>query len=212
MIIHTTMIDSNIHIEKYIIHDEIKDCVNPNQTLKLISFDHFYKNPQFVRKYALQQHYHFDTIHQTYYSENNSVPQAHAIIQKMFEPILGNISFHPTSGRFLYNTKNQPLSIHALEPNYWKAIVYLTPDANIDSGIALYRNASNSNKNYEKNTQLYEYNDTWKLEDSIGNIYNRIVIFNASCFHRFTNSYGVDLYNSNLYQEFLFVTTKPNIT
>ena len=46
--------------------------------------------------------------------------------------------------------------------------------------------------------------ENWETVDSIGNVYNRLVIFNAQYIHSVSEYFGEDITNSRLFQLFFF--------
>ena len=44
----------------------------------------------------------------------------------------------------------------------------------------------------------------WEAVDNIGNVYNRLVIFDAHYIHAVTEYFGEDINNSRLFQLFFF--------
>ena len=46
----------------------------------------------------------------------------------------------------------------------------------------------------------------WKLVDKVGNVFNRLVIFDSSRYHTAVDYFGSDIYNGRLYQVFFFST------
>jgi hypothetical protein len=51
----------------------------------------------------------------------------------------------------------------------------------------------------------------WNLIDSIGNVFNRLVIYNSRHFHKPSGYFGTELENSRLIQVFFFNTEISNI-
>jgi hypothetical protein len=170
--------------------DTSKQTCSPNQLLKLIAFDHFYKSPYDVRKYALEQTYEYiDTQNHFRSTTAPNIVDMQSILRKKMEPIIGPIRFDEPTGHFHYIKKSSPLVAHTtLDRKKWTAVVFLTPDANIDSGIGLFKSSD----------------DVITLDDHIGNIFNRIIIFNTYYSHRFTAAFGDDLYTGCLYQSVRF--------
>lgn len=100
--------------------------------------------------------------------------------------------------------------IHLDTPDIFSCILYLTPDANLNSGTSIYH--ENKNFDMEKYTKLVEsrkslygssfidekYKENWKLHREmftetvrVDNVYNRLLIFDAEQWH------GVPTYNSS---------------
>jgi hypothetical protein len=118
-----------------------------------------------------------------------------------------------------------PMEIASLD-NYnekyeeWVGIIFLTPDAPFDGGISIYNNIPyniNSIENilpYDKNVKQhiidelnlkkFDIDRYWKVEDTIENVYNRLVLLKKDLFYKSTCNFGTDLSNTRLAQQFTF--------
>lgn len=89
------------------------------------------------------------------------------------------------------------------------AVVYLTPDAPLDTGTAIYRHKHTGiMRHYEGQLDL---NDTptrsedWEIVVEVKNIYNRLVIYNSQYYHSSIKpGFGSDKTNGRLFQTFFF--------
>jgi hypothetical protein len=94
--------------------------------------------------------------------------------------------------------------------NYWWAgVCYLTPDAPISGGTALYmyketkRRSSIDNIDYREDARDYT---KWEVVDRIGNIYNRLILYPGNLYHASMDYFGKDLHSGRLFQTFFFNT------
>ena len=94
----------------------------------------------------------------------------------------------------------------------------MTPDAPLNSGTGLYRFKDGTRFEYEQklrnNKKLIDNSTTdftkWELVDKIGNVFNRLVLFNAHHFHTSMEYFGHNKETGRLFQVFFFSTEKQN--
>lgn len=86
----------------------------------------------------------------------------------------------------------------------WAAILYLTPDAPVESGTGIYRHKQS--KIFQGPADLDVSKETeWELITMIGNVFNRLVIYNGQLFHRSViPGFGRDKNTGRLTQVFFF--------
>lgn len=94
----------------------------------------------------------------------------------------------------------------------WAAILFLTPDAPIESGLTLYRHkntkALTANNPGGKEAEADTRNaDAWEVDSTIGNVFNRLVIFRGDKFHKASVYFGNSHNTSRLFQVHFFNTT-----
>ena len=157
----------------------------------LFVVDNFYNNPDEVRSYALQQEFAEDL---RYYKGLRSTRHYHPEgIKEAFEKIIGEkIKNFPEgiNGCFQITTSKDPQVYHHDEQK-WAAMIYLTPNAPIESGTRLHRSKVNGVRHLSQGQQLIDqafqegFYDSTKFDvvDSAGNVYNRLVIMNAQNIH-----------------------------
>jgi len=195
--------------------------------------ENFYKDPNKIRNFAIKQEISYHNYHpgmrtQVYFNEE---------ARDKIEKIMGSV-IYPTGNcySFQYNMEKDVSWIHSdvipgelikdtiIGRIQWAAVVYLTPDAPIDTGTVLY-----SDKKYNKRSVkdilfdnslnrskaeqiVYELSNNssdvskWNDETKIGNKYNRIVIYDASYFHQANRYFGNSRENCRLIQVFFFNT------
>lgn len=184
---------------------------------KLFVVDNFYENPDLVRKYALQQEFNGDL---RFYKgkrtiSRHSTPQ----IKQRFEEIMGEkITRWDTpskefggsmNGVFQYCTPEDLLVYH-YDSQKWAAMIFLTPDAPPQTGTSFYRHKETGIKVAEDQdadrafTGGFYDSTKFELIDTVGNIYNRCVIFDARSIHAATEYFGQTKEDSRLFQIFFF--------
>ena len=189
---------------------------NKPTTCSLIVIDNFYENPMEVRNFALKQEYREDSHYPGKRSKSYACQEHKEQFQKILEPLVGKIKdfpFDSDNGKFQYSTSNDHSWVHYDNDDIeYAAIIFLTPDAPVESGTGFYQfidgtmNASES-KFMKSDFGKYSKDMTkWKLVDKVGNVFNRIVIFDSSRYHTGIDFFGSDIYDSRLYQLFFFST------
>jgi hypothetical protein len=185
----------------------------------LIVIDNFYDEPLKVRDFALSQKY----ITEDYYpGKRSEISFSNENIKNKIEeiilPFAGKIikfvcNDHTNSnGKFQYTTSHDRSWIHADIHTDWGAIVYLTPNAPLSSGTGFYKLIDsnideNTETNYNNLCRMYRNDMTkWKLVDNVGNVFNRLIIFNSKRFHSSMDYFGTNINDGRLFQVFFFNT------
>jgi len=189
------------------------DLFAPNPALqkKLYVVDDFYQNPDLVRDYALQVPY----IEDNRWYKGNRSEQNYLIpaVKASFEAIMGQPitrwSEYETNGKFQYCTPEDLLVYHCDLQN-WAAMIYLTPGAAYDTGTSFYAHRGTGIRSSREpdSDQAFSggfYDRTrFELVDTVGNVYNRLVIFDSRSIHAAAGYFGTELKNSRLFQIFFW--------
>jgi hypothetical protein len=93
-------------------------------------------------------------------------------------------------------------------------VLYLTPNAPISAGTGFYQfiDGTTCEKdmmilNNKSETDKYSQDMTkWKLVDTVGNVFNRLILFNSKKFHMSLDYFGLDKNDGRLFQVFFFST------
>lgn len=161
--------------------------------------DNFYKDPDSIRSLALSSDYSADIrFYKGYRSNIFYRPEE---IKDFFEKIIGRKITnweHGTNGRFQYTTPEDPLVYHQDSQTH-AAVVYLDPNAPLYTGTSFYTSK-------HENPFSWGFLDETKFEkvDSVGNVYNRAIIFRANLIHAASKYYGQSKEDSRLVQLFFF--------
>jgi hypothetical protein len=187
-------IKRNPHVNPATTTVNVINVASNNTTLSdVYVLDNFYENPDDIRKVALS------TIGQT----SNFVKEV-PMFKKQFEKIMGAslspFTKYESNGTFSCTTSADSVLLEKKAHQY-EGILFLTPDAPVSSGITFYCSASDysswGNKKLEETTDLVAV-------DSVGNVYNRLVIFNTKKIHACPHMFGGDKTNGRLIQTFAF--------
>lgn len=191
--------------------------------INLIITDDFYQNPDEVREYALSQEF---SVRGNYPGQRTSPVFYDGLknsIQYIIQQAGGKITQFEEfdyNTAFQYTTIEDKSWIHADQTTKWAGVCYLTPDAPITAGTALYKHketglyraATNPDGSYNKELmdKIYEKdcNDVskWEMVDIVGNKYNRLVLYRGDLFHSSLDYFGTNKYDGRLFQTFFFNT------
>jgi len=92
----------------------------------------------------------------------------------------------------------------------YAAVLFLTPDAPLKAGTSFYRSRFTNKIFWEKgdpiiNDQTTPDDSNWELVMEVGNIFNRLIVYDARCFHRSNlPGFGDNLQNCRLTQVFFW--------
>jgi hypothetical protein len=93
----------------------------------------------------------------------------------------------------------------------WSAIIYLKPNPPSDGGTILFRHKESGISYTHGDSKLEEMLnkdsrniDAWHAVDTIGNNYNRCVLFRGKQSHMSNKYFGTSLENARLFQTFFF--------
>jgi hypothetical protein len=196
------------------------------QRLSIIAIDDFYSNPFEVRSFALNQIFDIQGNFPGYRTKsflNDTIKEA---IQCVVYPYAGDITDwdeneNSSCGSFQYTTEEHHSWIHCDGGFKWAAVVYLTPNAPTSAGTGFYKHKMTSIDRFVhltetptekdlKHPYLRDYKDMtkWELTDVVSNKFNRLVLYDASMFHKSMDYFGKDKNSGRLFQVFFFNTNK----
>ena len=172
--------------------------------------DNFYTDPYAVREYALQQEFKEDLR----YYKGRRTEEQHFIpgTKQAFERIMGikirEWESHGMNGRFQYCIPEDPIVYHN-DGQTWAAMIYLHPNPPYSCGTSLYASKDGAMRTSDANFEgAYDggFYDATKFElvDSIGNVFNRLFIFDAQHIHAGSQYFGTNKEDSRLFQIFFF--------
>jgi len=202
---------SDTSIQEY---EEIK--ITSQAFPNIIVVDDFYEDPDLVRRVALEQEFIADIRY--FKGKRTAKKFLPPGTKQIFEQLLGKkiIAWeeHDCNGVFQYCTAQDSLVIHSDLQSY-AAVIYLTPNAPPETGTSFYRSKKHTNvRSIHSNDSLYndvyenDYYDRTRFDeiDTVGNVYNRLVIWNARMIHSASEYFGNSLENSRLFHIFFFDT------
>jgi hypothetical protein len=193
-----------------------------NDKKGLITVDNFYQNPDFVRNYAINN---LDFNNSNYHKGKRSTTRF--ILdgtKEKFEQIIGRkiINWNHekyANGIFQYCTADDPIVYHVDSQTY-AAMVFLTKDAPFESGTSFYSSKFTGRSRFDdplldaeayektfkgKNSKLNFYDSTQFTKiDEIGNVYNRLVLFDSKTIHAASKYFGDSIENARFFHLFFF--------
>jgi hypothetical protein len=189
-----------------------------NNHKNLIVVDNFYYNPDLIREYAINK---LDFQNSDYHRGKRSNRFVLKGTKERLEHILGRTILNWNSpsyanGVFQYCTSYDPIVYH-VDSQQFAGVVFLTPNAPLDSGTATYRSKITGATRFEDNDELYEqtfkgvsnelnfYDSTsYEVVDKVANVFNRLVLWDAKAIHAATNYFGDNINNARFFQLFFF--------
>jgi FkbM family methyltransferase len=195
-----------------------------NTSSDLIIINNFYNDPDSIREYALSLDFMSEDKHGAVGWRCENGRKIIDGTKEFFEKVLdckipdgtnhGEWGYY-TNGCFQWCNKDVRRVWHRDSQDY-AAIIYLTPDAPPNCGTSFWRHrkykSMDGNFVFSKDDwkDLCTGDDShidpnpWEEVDRAGNVYNRLVIFNASQIHAVTEYFGNDINDSRLFQLFFF--------
>ena len=195
----------------------------PNEypTPTVLVIDDFYQDPMAVREWVLQQDFPIEGNYPGKRTAPFAVDAVKDKIESYVEPFAGKITQwsnnenHTTSnGTFQFTLESDVSWMHT-DNNVtdWAGVLYLTPDAPVSGGTGLFRFQDGTRFALESE-DLTPHNENagnfnaWEQLDNIGNVFNRLVLFNAQHWHRSLDYFGDCKENGRLFQTFFFSTER----
>jgi GR25 family glycosyltransferase involved in LPS biosynthesis len=183
------------------------------------SVDNFYENPDAVREFALNQEYVEGGFGRGFIGRRTDKQFLFPGLKEKFEEIIGmkitEWESHGMNGRFQNAHAGEPLVWHC-DSQKWGGMLYLTPDAPYQCGTTLYAHKKTRARSYYDEGWDAAWKDipgdphldgtSFEPVDVLGNVYNRLVIFDASNIHSASEYFGTVMENSRLWQMFFFDT------
>lgn len=194
--------------------------VNPEQKIDFIVVDGFYQDPMEMRKFALSYEFYGDNRY--FKGKRTTAKYLTNEIGRRFEHLLGKAITkwdHDVNGCFQYCTPEDLLVYH-MDSQRYAATIYLTPDAPAECGTSFYKSKFNGIRRcptldgWDATTanELIDgafsggFIDKTKFElvDQVGNVFNRLVIWDAKMIHAASQYFGSNKETGRLFQMFFF--------
>ena len=186
--------------------------LNSNQQKRLFVVDNFYDNPDEIRHFALSNVEYEEDI-RFYKGMRSKQAYRPIFIKQAFENIIGQPIVrwddYNYNGVFQIVSSENPQVIH-YDVQRWAAIIYLTPNAPIESGTRTHRSKINGSRHRHQEDAdealggMFYDMTRFEICDSVGNIYNRLVIMDAEAIHSAGLYFGNSMFNGRLTHLFFF--------
>lgn len=221
---HTNAVNDNIQRlfpERRNDVSEKKEFYEYSTALKKTSWivDNFYETPDDVRKFALEQDFVEGGFGRGFIGRRTEKQFLFPGLKERFEGIIGERitkwEDHGMNGRFQIAWSGEPLVYHC-DQQRWGGMLYLTPEAPFQCGTTMYAHKKTRARTYHEPGWDESWRDVpgdphldgtpFEPVDVLGNVYNRLVIFDASCIHSASEYFGTVSENARLWQMFFFDT------
>ena len=187
--------------------------LNSDQKQRVWIIDNFYQNPDKIRDFALKQYYWDD---EGYVGMRTRKQFMFEGVKERFEKIMNakitKWNDYGMNGRFQSNIAGAPTAYHC-DAQQWAGMIYLTPNAPYSSGTKIiankktkiYHNEQSKNVlDFFPNQNTFTDGTLFEDVDVIGNVYNRLAIFDAQSIHCAGDYFGWDIASGRLWQMFFF--------
>ena len=194
----------------------------------LIVIENFYENPYETRNYILTQDFKVRGNYPGQRTISYANQHLKDIIQEYITPFGGKIIDFPMpdetnkdnnniyNGAFQYTTSRDRSWVHIDGHNNWAGVLYMTPNAPLSSGTCFYKFndgtfCEKDQKILDNKTETDKFSQDltkWQPVDKVGNIFNRLILFNSKRFHMSMDYFGNSKENGRLFQVFFFSTER----
>jgi hypothetical protein len=182
----------------------------------LVVMENFYSDPDAIRHFALNN---LEYIDRPSHRGNSTEPWTLQGTQEKFENILDKKIknwYDPgyRNGQFQYIIGSDPI-VHHVDENSYAGIVYLTPDAPVETGTSFFKSRL-TNRGWYNHAKWdrEEYNEVFEKNfynrhmfeeiDRVGNVYNRLVLWDSFKIHAATQHFGNTPEDSRFFHIFFF--------
>ena len=176
-----------------------------------ICIDNFYNDPDEVRRVALNAEY---STEGNYPGIRTKPMMTDSMEQIIKDAINLNQEYNfgkQYCGSFQYTTAFDRSWIHADGTTEWAGVLYLTPNAPPSSGTGFFKFKEGGYTRYTGDKAMDKYIDScsqdltkWEKITEVANVYNRLIIYDATQFHMSSDYFGTNINNARLFQTFFF--------
>lgn len=190
----------------------------------LVVVDGFYSDPDSMRRLALEQDFFESSYHKGKRTRKQFLfPGLKERFEGLLQRAIVRWETYDMNGVFQYCVAGDPLVIHS-DLQTHAAAIYLTPNAPPESGTSFWRSRGYPLDRAPSEEMAAKFGKTaaevehamyygklfdftaWDTVDSVGNVYNRLVLWNGRKVHSATNYFGNTRENGRLFQIFFFDT------
>lgn len=199
------------------------NSLGQNRTAVVV--DDFLLNPDEVRQFALTQEFAADNRY--FRGQRTKTKHIWPGMREQLERILGKTirptwTEHATNGVFQFCVGGDQIVFHS-DRNTHAAVLYLTPNPPPEAGTTLYRSKTLKGRTIGEvlarqnvgpemaehvSKQMYDGKlldpTAWEVVDVFGNLYNRLVVWDARLVHSASCYFGTTKETGRLFQMFFF--------
>lgn len=178
----------------------------------VVVVDDVFADPHAVRAFALRQEFR---AHPEYHrGERTEQTFLFPGMKELFERALGHGTricekdwrSMGTNGCFQWCRAGDPIVYHS-DMQQWAGVIFLTPEAPPECGTSLFRSRGPGHARRAA-PGVFDggFLDATKFEqvDAVGNVFNRLVLFDAQLIHAASQYFGTDAASGRLFQMFFF--------
>ncbi len=198
--------------------------MTPQLTTNLPAYlvlDNFYRDPDEVRNFALRQEFQPNPEHHKGQRTRNRF--LFPGLRERFDALLGititSWEDQGFNGVFQFCIGGDTIVFHS-DAQRWAGVVYLTPNAPPEAGTTLYRSRELKCRSADEAIRRVGGSDehalrrmyqgklldrtAWETVDVLGNVYNRLALWDARLVHAASCYFGTAKENARLFQMFFF--------
>ena len=198
----------------------------------MLILENFLMFPKIVREWALNQRFYTSKEFTKMYNSHTDWPGKRTIHVSDLDTEYADIVLNKIANLAMQNYGLQNISIRSYfqlttseDGDSWvhqdndtdaAAVLYLTPNAPVNSGTIIYnckdierwtsymsdQNGYNILKTLNTKENVELYNELFEPVDVIGNVFNRLIMYKGTAFHKSNNYFGDSLRNGRLTQVF----------
>jgi glycosyltransferase involved in cell wall biosynthesis len=185
--------------------------INTSYNKRMFIVDNFYNNPDQIRNFALSQ-VEFKEDLRWYKGLRSTTTYRPKGLKEAFEHIIGERikDFEQGWNGCFQITRAHDPQVYHYDQQTWAAMIYLTPNAPLESGTRLHqskindaRHSTDMDADKAFSGGFYDSNK-FHIVDSAGNLYNRLVIMDARCIHSAGPYFGQNEQDGRLTHLFFF--------
>ena len=179
---------------------------------ELVIVDDFLVDPDGTRKLALDQ-----VFTKMGSAGRRSAERFHnevkpAVFEQLLHRKILDWEEQPINGRFQICTSEDPIVYHSDDQSH-AGIIFLTPNAPVEAGLTLVRSRRTGARRPPSDAAdlsatfsagAYFDSTLWETVDKIGNVYNRLVLWDARLIHAASCYFGTRPDDARLFQMFFF--------
>lgn len=178
---------------------------------EIVVIDDFLENPIAMRRFAMEQEFSVTGNYPGVRTRSFKTAE----LKARFEKLVGaRITYWPDeyNGAFQWTDGDTRQSWIHRDLTDYAALIYLTPNAPLDSGTTFYRHKwtglesvpEGDTRNEARLNDDSQRLSEWDVVDVVANKFNRLVMFNGRRSHMSTRYFGKGLETGRLFQTFFF--------
>lgn len=174
----------------------------------IVVVDNFLSDPGSIRHTALSQVFYPSDGYKGKRTREQFLQDEYKVaFEKLLHIKIGAWAEHEMNGTFQTCTPEDPIVYHC-DGQTHAGIIFLSPDAPPETGTTLYRSKRSHARRFRDDPSMFDggfYDATlWDKVDVIGNVYNRLVLWQGDLVHAASAYFGKSIDDGRLFQMFFF--------